>query len=192
MRLDPTTTRTAPAADRIPPCAGADGCRRIRGSEPDYGRHPITLITHEDPIGKDLIDHRVQADLPDRKDGWREQLGVRRLAGDTFEVACLPFFTQGICHRDVVAVDDDQLVTSVVHKSGHRTLRVALVMKYEVDREKAREMIQAKVSETGLPHEWLHGTYLAVDLPPGSNADSLVHLLTSLAQSGNLFWEIES
>ncbi|MGW2049873.1 DUF4265 domain-containing protein [Streptomyces sp. NPDC001858] len=185
-------THLLAAAEHIPPCASPDGCCRIRGSALGYGRHPITLITHEDPIGKDLIDHMIQADLSDRKDGWREQLGVRRLTGDTFEVACLPFFTQGICHRDVVTVDDNQLVTTVVHKSGHQTIRVALVMKNQDDRERVRKLLQIKVTETGLPHEWLHVTYLAVDLPPGSDADSLVQLLKHLSQTRNLYWEIDS
>ncbi|MFJ8301101.1 DUF4265 domain-containing protein [Streptomyces sp. NPDC094447] len=185
-------THLLAAAEHIPPYASPDSYCRIRGSELDYGRHSIALITHEEPIGKDLIDHVIQADLSDRKDGWREQLGVRRLTGDTFEVACLPFFTQGICHRDVVTVDDDQLVTAVVHKSGHQTIRVALVMKNQNDRDQIRELIQVRVTETGLPHEWLHVDYLAVDLPPGSDAGSLVHLLKHLSQTHNLHWEIDS
>ncbi|MEU3910330.1 HAD-IA family hydrolase [Streptomyces sp. NPDC029721] len=81
------------------PAAGSGG----RNLAP--GGHPITLITHEAPIGKDLIDHMIRADLSDRKERWREQLGVRRLTGDTFEVACLPFFTQGICHREYAGFD---------------------------------------------------------------------------------------
>ncbi|WP_443041149.1 DUF4265 domain-containing protein [Streptomyces sp. B21-102] len=107
-------------------------------------------------------------------------------------MACIPFFTQGICHRDVVTVDDNQLVTRVVHKSGHQAIRVALVMKNRDDRERVRELLQTRVTETGLPYEWLHATHLAVDLPPGSDADSLVQLLKHLSRTRNLYWEIIS
>ncbi|MEW2134069.1 DUF4265 domain-containing protein [Streptomyces sp. NPDC005435] len=133
----------------------------------------------------------IHANLSDRQDGSREQLWTRRLTEDTFEVACLPFFTYGICYRDVVAIDSDHLVTEVLRKSGHRTLRVALVVEH-ADRERVHELLHGKAVDTGLPHEWLRGTYLAVNLPPGADESSFVETLEPLAQAGALYWEIDS
>ncbi|MBZ6261191.1 DUF4265 domain-containing protein, partial [Streptomyces olivaceus] len=111
----------------------------------------------------------IHADLSDRQDGWREQLWTRQLTEDTFEVACLPFFTYGICYRDVVTIDSNHLLTGVVRKSGHRTLRVALIAEH-TDRDQIHELLHGKAVDADLPHEWLQGTYLAVDLGGGRAA----------------------
>ncbi|MEU6851399.1 DUF4265 domain-containing protein [Actinacidiphila alni] len=133
----------------------------------------------------------IHADLSDRQDGWREQLWARQLTGDRFEVACLPFFTYGICYRDVVTIDSKHLVNSVVRKSGHRTLRVALIADH-TDRDQMHELLHSKAVDAGLPHEWLQGTYLAVDLAPETDAAPFVEALEPLAQAGALHWEIDS
>ncbi|CAM5236949.1 hypothetical protein GCM10010329_78950 [Streptomyces spiroverticillatus] len=133
----------------------------------------------------------IHADLSDGLDNCREQLWTRQLTEDTFEVACLPFFTYGICYRDVVTIDSNHLVTRVVRKSGHRTLRVALAVGH-ADRDQVHELLHGKAVDAGLPHEWLQGTYLAVDLPPGSDEAFLVEVLEPLAQTGTLHWEIDA
>ncbi|MEU4654972.1 DUF4265 domain-containing protein [Streptomyces sp. NPDC023723] len=155
------------------------------------GRHAITIITHENPIGRGPSNYMIHADLSEREAGWREQLWTRQLADGKFEIACLPFFTYGICYRDVVTIDSDHLVSAVVHKAGHRTLRVALVAEHQ-DRHQLHEILHGKVTEAGLPHEWLQGTYLAVDLAPGADPATLVAVLESLAQAGTIHWEIDS
>lgn len=133
----------------------------------------------------------IHADLSARQDGRREQLWTHQLTEDTFEVACLPFFTYGICYRDVVTIDSNHLVAKVVRKSGHRTLRAALVAA-RADRDQAHELLHGKVVDSGLPHEWLQGTYLAVDLPPGTDEAPFVQAWEPLAQAGVLHWEIDS
>ncbi|MFF7202790.1 DUF4265 domain-containing protein [Streptomyces sp. NPDC008141] len=134
----------------------------------------------------------IQADLSDREDGRREQLWTRQLAPDRFEVACLPFFTYGICYRDVVTIDSNHLVTGVLEKSGHRTLRIALVIDHP-DRDQLHELLHGTTIEAGMPHEWLQGTYLAVDLPPGTDPTAaLEKILEASAQTGALHWEIDS
>ncbi|MFD4232162.1 DUF4265 domain-containing protein [Streptomyces sp. NPDC058545] len=115
----------------------------------------------------------IHADLSDRQDGWREQLWTGQITADRFEVTCLPFFTYGICYLDVVTIDSDHQVASVVQKSGHRTLRVALVAQHQ-DRDQLHELLHGKVVEAALPHEWLQGTYLSVDLPPDADPTALV------------------
>ncbi|MEV6332932.1 DUF4265 domain-containing protein [Streptomyces sp. NPDC051909] len=132
----------------------------------------------------------IHADLSDGLDDCREQLWTRQLTEDTFEVACLPFFTYGICYRDVVTIDSNHLVKRAVRKYGHRTLRVAPVVEH-ADRDQAHELLYGKAVDTGLPHEWLQGTYLAVDLPPGSDVAPFVEVLEPLAQAGALHWEID-
>ncbi|MEE1797699.1 MULTISPECIES: DUF4265 domain-containing protein [unclassified Streptomyces] len=94
----------------------------------------------------------IHADLSDRQDGWREQLWTHQLTEDRFELACLPFFTYGICYRDVMTIDGNNLVASIVQKSGHRTLRVALVAEHQ-GRDQPHKFLHSKVSEAALVHE---------------------------------------
>ncbi|GAA2282278.1 hypothetical protein GCM10010145_61440 [Streptomyces ruber] len=108
-----------------------------------------------------------------------------------FSPAQSPFFTYGICYLDVVTIDSAHLVASVVQKSGHRTLRVALVADHQ-DRNQLHELLHGKVVEAALPHEWLQSTYLSVDLPPGTDPATLREALKAPAQAGALHWEIDS
>ncbi len=133
----------------------------------------------------------IHADLSERVEGWREQLWTRQLAPDRFEIACLPFFTYGICHRDIVTIDDQHLVSAVVEKSGHHTLRVALV-KQHPQRDQLHELLHGEVVASGLGHEWLQGTYLSVDLPPGADPSPVIEILTKHRETGALFWETDS
>ncbi|MGK5627950.1 DUF4265 domain-containing protein [Streptomyces sp. URMC 123] len=90
-----------------------------------------------------------------------------------------------------MTIDSNHLVTSVVQKSGHRTLRVALVAEHQ-DRGQLHELLHGKGVEAALPREWLQGTYLSVDLPPGTDPAALVETLEAPAQANALHWEIDS
>ncbi|MFJ2214327.1 DUF4265 domain-containing protein [Streptomyces sp. NPDC101062] len=116
---------------------------------------------------------------------------THQLTADRFELACLPFFTYGICYRNVMTIDGNNLVASIVQKSGHRTLRVALVAEHQ-GQDQPHKFLHSKVSEAALVHEWLQGTYLSVDLPPGTDPAALVEALAEPARVGALHWEIDS
>ncbi|MEU2598945.1 DUF4265 domain-containing protein [Streptomyces hirsutus] len=140
------------------------------------------MITYDSVSEELLLDWLVTLDTPE---GFRAEL----IEGNSsLPHSPLPFFTYGICYRDVVTIDSNHLVTAVIHKSGHRTLRVALV----ADHGQVHELLHGKAVDTGLPHEWLQGTCLAVDLPPGANEACLIEALDSLAQAGALHWEVDS
>ncbi|WUK34421.1 DUF4265 domain-containing protein [Streptomyces sp. NBC_00370] len=179
------------ATERAPPCSSRGRCRRILRSRSGSGRHSITIITHEDPIGRGSANYTIHADLSDRQDGWREQLWTRQLTENRFEVTCLPFFTYGICYLDVVTIDSNHQVAAVVQKSGHRILRVALAAEHR-DRDHLHELLHGKLVEALLPHEWLQGTYLSADLPPGTDPAALLEVLEAPAQAGALHWEIDA
>jgi Domain of unknown function (DUF4265) len=153
-------------------------------------RRIIGIIAHDNPIGRGSTNYMVHADLSDREDGWREQLWAHQLTSDRFQIACLPFFTYGICHRDIVAIDEQDLVSAVVEKSGHRTLRIALVQRHP-QRDELHRMLHGALVRSALAHEWLQGTYLSIDLPPRTDPQPLVALLTSPKEEGALFWEID-
>ena len=54
------------------------------------------------------------------------------------------------------------------------------------------ELLHRKVVEAAVPHEWLQGTYLSVDLPPGTDPAALAEMLEASARAGALHWGIDS
>jgi len=60
------------------------------------------------------------------------------------------------------------------------------------DRDRLHELLHGKVAAVALAHEWLQGTYLSVDLPPGTDPSPLVAALEAPARAGALHWEIDS
>lgn len=58
----------------------------------------------------------------------------------------------------------------------------------QADRDQIHELLHGKAIDAGLPHKWLQGTYLAVDLPPGTDESLFVQALESRAEAGALHW----
>src|SRR4051794_33643503 len=88
------------------------------------------IAVHAEPLLRAKANFLIQIDLePFGMPGRTEQLWVRRLDGETFEVCCLPFFPYGIALGDVIAARPDEadrvVFDRVVQKSGHRLLRFA-------------------------------------------------------------------
>ncbi|MGH3387727.1 MAG: DUF4265 domain-containing protein [Actinomadura sp.] len=90
-----------------------------------------------------------------------------------------------------MTINEQHLVSAVVEKSGHRTLRVALVQQHP-ERDQLHELLHGQVVASSLAHEWLQGTYLAVDVPPGTEPNQMVEILTGPQEEGALFWEIDT
>jgi hypothetical protein len=87
----------------------------------------VNYVQHEHPIGRASQNYIIHAEVGEFDDGpAREQLWTVQLSPDTFEVACLPFFTYGVCFRDVVRIDTDHLLGRPgLHVRGHLPTEVA-------------------------------------------------------------------
>jgi len=61
------------------------------------------IATHTEPVLRAEADFLIHAGLAEfGMPGRSEQLWVKKLGGDHFQICCLPFFTYGIAPRDVV------------------------------------------------------------------------------------------
>ena len=151
----------------------------------------VEYVAHENPIGRAAQNYMIHADVDGFGVPVREQLWTVQLTEETFEVACLPFFSYGVCFRDVVSLHVGGLLAGVVNKSGHRTLRVS------IDRGQTRvdelhELLHGQVVRLGLAHEWFQGTLLAVDLAPGFDPSPLYGALDAFVSSRALYWELDT
>ncbi|MET7305343.1 DUF4265 domain-containing protein [Embleya sp. NPDC005575] len=157
-----------------------------------------TVIQHDNPVDRaerNYICHAVLEGEPES----REQLWTELDAGEprlrpparAARLACLPFFTYGLCRGDIIAVDGDDFVVGVLEKSGHRLLRAAFVRDHPL-LEGTHADVHDELVRLNMPHEWLQGTYVSADLSPGADPTEMIELLQRLKEQGRLHWEIDA
>jgi Domain of unknown function (DUF4265) len=153
-----------------------------------------TLATHAIPARLDpdavLVDVDLEAfGMP----GRREQLSTSQVSPDRFEVCCIPFFTYGIALGDVVSARKGQetswLMESVVSRSGHRTVRLAIESAARA--QELHEQLHTLVAETGLAHEWHGSGYVAIDIPPDKRPEEVLRLFAEHVKAGAVVPEVD-
>ncbi len=146
------------------------------------------IAWHHSPVS--ASDFFIRVDLSQHGMAGRfEQLWVKKIDSQKFQICCIPFFTYGIALGDIVETDNDFTLLRILTKSGHRTLRVAIVIKEE--QEIIHDILHEWVNNTGLEYEWYASGYLAVDIPPDINILSCFSNLEPLEASGVISVEID-
>jgi hypothetical protein len=85
----------------------------------------ISYITHDAPAWRPTNSYIAMVDLaPFGFENEQEQLWLRPLAGDEFEVCCIPFRVYGVALGDRVNIRNGRFVSNVVSSSGRRVFRV--------------------------------------------------------------------
>jgi hypothetical protein len=143
------------------------------------------IATHAEPAWRDRANFLIFADLSGTgMPGRLEQLWARQLAGDSFELCCIPFFTYGLALGDVVQTtphgERSYVDNRVTATSGRRVLRVWLA---EADAE-ARAIIERYLDETKALNEWSSENLLAIDVVSHEFSVSLAELRERLAAHG--------
>ena len=160
-------------------------------------RRPMkSVATHSDPAWRDKSNFIVMASLGSHgMPGRWEQLWARRIAedGEKFEICCIPFFTYGIALGDIVRTEVDRefeyVVSEVVTRQGHQTLRVAVVHRHEA--EQIHRRLHDAFSRIGALHEWLAAGYVAVDVPNANRRAEIQKVLQPLVDERRISLEID-
>ncbi|MEK6719842.1 MAG: DUF4265 domain-containing protein [Chloroflexota bacterium] len=150
------------------------------------------MATHREPVWRDASDFLILVDLQahDLPGHW-EQLWVRRLQDETFQLCCIPFYTYGLSLGDIVEATSDDggavVLRRLVRASGHRTVRAAL-------RRNAPEPVHSAlheiVSDLGVPHEWKAGGFVAIDAADRRVVDLVRERLSPLEVGGLIEVEV--
>jgi hypothetical protein len=151
-----------------------------------------SVVVHPTPAWRDradfLIAARINQDHPGAQWEW-EQLWVRRISPDVFEVCCIPFFVYGVCLGDHISAEIDSkncyVLGRTVRSSGHVSFRVWLKddeMKRELPRE--LEMLGCETER-----RWETSSLLAVDAATESLARRVADLLHEREEAGLLCYE---
>jgi hypothetical protein len=150
---------------------------------------PNEFVLHEEPVWRDRSNFIINAELSeDDRPRKFEQLFVRQVADDRFEVCCIPFFLYDIALGDVVATSpkDDRahLVTGVAKSSGHYVFRVWFGESFH-----PRDEVAEELKALGSLVEWSSRNLLAVDATDKEHAQRVADFLAEREKAGHLVYE---
>lgn len=119
---------------------------------------------------------------------WGERLGPERCRVDSS-----PFFAYGLSRGDVVllepgAAPQRPVLGEVERKGGHRTLRLALDPRWDVDRPEIQALLDGLLA-LGCSYEALPPQLAALDLPPEVDEERVLARLEQAREEGVLIWE---
>lgn len=147
------------------------------------------FVVHTGPVWRDRSDFVVNAPLAE-KDLPRkyEQLFVRQVTEDTFELCCIPFFLYDMSLGDVVrTVPRDgrkYVVDGVVRPSGHVTFRV-----WFGSTPYPRDAVENELRALGALLEWSSANLLAVDADGDEHAQRVADYLAAGEDAGRFVYE---
>ena len=117
---------------------------------------------------------------------WAEPLGTGR-----FRLESTPFFAYGLSHGDVVRAGEEAempRLTAVERKSGHRTLRLALDDRRDVEDPPVQKFLDQLLA-AGCTYEAMPPKIVALDVPPEVEVAGVVGRLQTQLRDGVLVWE---
>lgn len=134
------------------------------------------------------MSENIVIDLPDEAPIDRETLDARPLGDGRFEVLGIPFVTYDVCRGDRVRCEGEaRVVTEVVHRAGHRTLRLLLDDALGgMDRMK----LLLGLKQAGVVAAEPRGRYHALDVPPDADVQGALDQLETAAEAGHLEFEL--
>jgi uncharacterized protein DUF4265 len=147
---------------------------------------PNKVAVHNQPVWRGRSDFIINAELAE--EGRFEQLFVRQLGENRFEVCCIPFFAYDIALGDVVLTvpkdDCKYMVDRVVEPSGRYVLRV-----WFGDSSYPRDEVSDTVQELGSVIEWSSRNLLAIDAVDAEHAQRVADFLAECEEAGKLVYE---
>jgi hypothetical protein len=105
---------------------------------------------------------------------WAEPLGDAR-----YRLRNVPFYARGVSLGDTVLAQDHDgtvMVEKILKRGGHSTYRIFLCDGLKIDSD-AFGIAWKEIRTLGCTYENANGRWIAVDVPPETDADSVYTLL---------------
>lgn len=137
---------------------------------------------HDAPVWGDRANFVIGAPL--REEGRAEQLRVRQVGDQRFEICCIPFFLYDVALGDVVETDAGYDLVRVVERSGRFVFRV-----WFGDAFHPRQEVADELTELGALLEWSSANLLAIDAADETHAQTIADYLAEQESKGRLMFE---
>lgn len=142
--------------------------------------------THAEPVWRDRADFIINAPLPEP--GRFEQLWVKKVGEEQFEICCIPFFLYDLALGDTVQTapqgERQYVLSRVLSQSGRYVFRAF----FERTQYRYRDSTVQALQELGALVEWSSPSLLAVDID-GASAQKVADLLNELEKQERLVYE---
>ena len=132
------------------------------------------------------LERERDAEGPEDEWLWAEPLGSKR-----FRIESTPFFAYGLSHGDVVRAEEEgdmPRLAALERKSGHRTLRVALDLDWDLERPEIQKFLDELLG-LGCTYEAMPPKIVSLDLQPEVDVEQVVARLQTQLRDGVLVWE---
>jgi hypothetical protein len=150
----------------------------------------VNFIVHDDPVLRGESDYIARISLaPFGFEDQIEQVWLRRLGDGNAVLCCIPFRAYGLALRDTVGLSADTTVVELVRPSGNRALRALIAEVSAEQRRMIRAEVDAQISRAGLLCEWSGDRHVAIDVPPDSDAESIMDYFDTEEDADRLHWE---
>lgn len=147
---------------------------------------PEQFATHSEPIWRERADFIINAPLSEV--GRFEQLWVKRVGEDQFEVCCIPYFLYDVALGDTVETAPQggrqYVLGRVLNRSGRYVFRAY----FERPQYRYRDATVEGVQALGAQIEWSSPSLLAVDVD-GPSAQKVADYLQEQEDAGRLMYE---
>jgi len=146
----------------------------------------IHVAVHVKPVWRDRANFLIEARIPDSEGHHiqREQLWVRQLESQSFELCCIPFHLNDVALGDVVRTNERFEMEGVVWRTGHATYRV-----WFGDQPASPTDVEAAVKAIGGATEWSGSQLMAIDAPDSAVSQAIADYLCALQRDGQLEYE---
>lgn len=150
----------------------------------------LRYAKHLEPIWRDRSNFIIDADIPlEEARPAREQLWVRQVSENQFELCCIPFFLYDVALGDIVETDVDgeraYLMNRVVKPSGRFVFRIWFGGASHIEGD-----TPGVLHDVGALLEWSSPNMLAVDARDAAHASTIANLLADRERRGQLIYEM--
>ncbi|MFE9535471.1 DUF4265 domain-containing protein [Streptomyces sp. NPDC006691] len=151
----------------------------------------VSYITHDTPVWRPTSSYMAVVDLaPFGFENEQEQVWLRPLAGDEFEICCIPFRAYGISLGDRVGLRDGRFVASILSRSGRRVFRVFFTdPRPPVGYKDARHSLRSAISSGDFLAEWSGDRHVAIDIPESTDPTQLFAAVEGEIRNESAYWE---
>jgi hypothetical protein len=150
---------------------------------PAHRTNEFDVKVHKNPVWRERADHILHGRIEhEGLQEMREQLWVRKIADNRFELCCIPFFLYDLALGDEVETEKG-IIQRVIKPSGHRTFWIWFD---KSSGSEVRRTIYEKVTGQGCLAEWYSPGLLAFDAESDELGNSVSALLEDETQQGLL------
>ncbi|MFJ2914522.1 DUF4265 domain-containing protein [Streptomyces sp. NPDC087228] len=149
-------------------------------------------IVHDDPAIMSTNQYIAMVDLA--AFGFvnqMEQVWLGAEGDGSYEVLCIPFRVYGLSLHDIVELDlDEDIVSEVVRRGGHRTMRALIGPGVSADGiAEISTAINSFTEVSGFLSEWSGNRHVAIDIPAGGDPRDLQEFFVRQREAERIYWE---